>query len=55
MFAKRKNKSVLNKLSYPGGKELFSSAAFVLAAAVALAAITTLDTVVVAELCSMIF
>lgn len=55
MLAKRKNKPVLNKLSYPGGRELFSSAAFVLAAAVALATIASFDTAAVAELCSMIF
>lgn len=55
MLIKRKSKPVLNKLSYPGGKELFSSAAFVLAAAVALAAIASLDTAVAAKLCSLIY
>ena len=55
MFAKRKKKPVLNKLSYPGGKELFSSTAFVLVAAMILSAITSLDTSVVAELCNLIF
>lgn len=55
MLKKRKKKPVLNKLSYPGGKELFSSTTFVLVAAMILSAITSLDTAVVAELCSLIF